>query len=162
MGKKIAAVLAALLLSGCGTQETFETVLDDFAEPVLASVRQMYVILPPEAASPVLESETGVVYVCEDYEIHQQVLPSGDLSATVKEVSGYDLENLTMVSTRQEDCKRYDFVWVAASDQGEQIGKGCILDDGSHHYALTVLGKSDTAGAYESVWWEILNSFSLG
>lgn len=161
MKMKVMIAVIALLLTGCGAEETFETISDEFAQPVLAEIRQIYVSLPENAAVPVLESENGAVYVCDAYEVYQQVLPAGDLGATVREVSGYDLENLTLVNTRQGDCKRYDFVWATASDQGDRVGKGCILDDGSHHYVLIVLGNAENAGEYESVWREILNSFAL-
>ena len=154
-------MLMALLVTGCGTKETMETVSDDFVQPVMAEVRQVMISLPEDAAAPALESEGGAVYVCEDYEVYQQVLNAGDLGATVREVSGFDMENLTVVKTSQKDCKRYDFVWAAASDRGDRVGKGCILDDGSYHYVLTVLGDAETAGDYEAVWREILDSFSL-
>ena len=161
MKMKVLIAVIALLLTGCGAEETFETVADEFAQPVLAEIRQIHVSLPEDAAVPVLESENGAVYACDAYEVYQQVLPAGDLGFTVREVSGYDLENLTLVNTRQGDCKRYDFVWAAAAEQGDRVGKGCILDDGSYHYVLTVLGNAETAGEYEAVWREILNSFSL-
>ncbi len=161
MKMKILIACIALLLTGCGGQETMETVSDEFVQPVLAQIRQVCVSLPEDAAAPVLEDENGAVYVCEDYEVYQQVLPAGDLGATVRTVSGYDPENLTVIHTWQDDCKRYDFVWVAAGDQGDRVGKCCILDDGNYHYTLTVLGNAESAGEYEAVWREILNSFSL-
>ena len=162
MKRMVLFPLIALLLTGCGAEETFETVSDDFAQPVMAEIRQVNVSLPEDAAAPALESERGAVYVCEDYEVYQQVLSAGDLGATVREVSGFDLENLTVVTISQDGCKRYDFVWAAASEQGDRVGKGCILDDGSYHYVLTVLGNADTAGDHEAVWREIFDSFSLG
>ena len=161
MKRKILIAMTALLLTGCGAQETLETVSDDFVQPVMADMRQMSVILPEDAAAPVLESEQGAVYVCEEYEVYQQVTSAGDLGATVREVSGYDPENLTVIATSQGDCRRYDFVWSSAADQGDRVGKGCILDDGSYHYVLTVLGNAESAGKYEAVWREIFDSFAL-
>ncbi len=159
---KVLIALMALLLTGCGAEETFETVSDDLMQPVMAQMRQVSVWLPGDAAAPALESEDGAVYVCEDYEVYQQVLPSGDLEATVRSVSGFDLENLTVVTSSRNECKRHDFVWASASEQGDRVGKGCILDDGSYHYILTILGNAETAGKYEAVWREIFDSFSVG
>lgn len=161
MKMKFLIVLIALLLTGCGAEETFETLSDEFVQPVMAEMRQVDISLPESAAVPALESESGAVYVCEDYEVYRQVLSAGDLGATVREVSGFDLEELTVISTSRGDCKRYDFVWAAASDRGDRVGKGCILDDGSYHYVLTVLGDAETAGNYEAVWREIFESFTL-
>ena len=162
MKKRMAIALVALLLSGCGGEEVFEVVEDVWVQPVSAEVRQVTVNLPPESASPVLENEGGAVYVCDTYEVYQQVLPSGDLSASVRAVSGYAPEELTMVKTNQGDTKRYDFVWVSAADSGDRVGKGCILDDGNYHYVLTVLGNADTAEENRAVWQEILESFAIG
>lgn len=161
MKRKVLIALMALLLTGCGAEETFETVSDDLVQPVMAQMRQITVSLPEDAAVPALESEGGAVYVCQDYEVYQQVLSAGDLEATVRAVSGFDPEKLTVVTSSRDGCKRYDFVWAAASEQGDRVGKGCILDDGSYHYVLTVLGNAETAGKYETVWREIFESFSV-
>ena len=158
---KVLIALMALLLTGCGAEETFETVSDDLVQPVMAQMRHVSVWLPEDAAAPALESEDGAVYVCEDYEVYQQVLPSGDLEATVRSVSGFDLENLTVVTSSRDGCKRHDFVWASASEQGDRVGKGCILDDGSYHYVLTVLGNAESAGENEEEWRQILDSFAL-
>lgn len=161
MKRKVLIAWMALLLTGCGAEETFETVSDDLVQPVMAQMRQITVSLPEDAAVPALESEGGAVYVCQDYEVYQQVLSAGDLEATVRAVSGFDPEKLTVVTSSRDGCKRYDFVWAAASEQGDRVGKGCILDDGSYHYVLTVLGNAETAGKYETVWREIFESFSV-
>ena len=161
MKKRIAIVCLALLLSGCGKTETFETVADEWVQQVMAEPASVSLYLPPEAATPVLESGEGAVYDCGEYAICRQDLPAGDLSATVQSVTGYSLEELTMLETKQGDAKRYDFVWVSASEEGEQVGKGCILDDGNYHYVVTVLGDADTANDYQEVWQDILSSFSL-
>lgn len=162
MKRKIGIALIALLLTGCRQREIFETVSDVWIQPAAVQIREMYAVLPPDAASPVLEGEGGTLYVCDDYEIHQQVLPAGDLSATVKAVSGYEAEDVTLVKTVQGEEKRYDFVWASVSDGGDRIGKGCILDDGSHHYVITILGNAESAEQNGAVWRETLASFTLG
>lgn len=153
--------LAALLLTGCGTEETFETVTDEWVQPVAAEIREVYVALPPEAVSPVLEGDGNRMYICGDYEIYQQTLNAGDLGATVQSVSGYELDDITIVETMQGDCKRYDLVWASAGEVGDRVGKARILDDGNYHYVLSVLGDADTAGEYKLVWQDMFASFSL-
>ena len=161
MKKQIAMVLCAFLLTGCASETVYEIVSDEWVQPVSAEVRQILLTLPAEAASPALEEDGGAVYICDQFEVYQQILPSGDLSATVRTVSGFDAENLTVLKTMQADAKRYDFVWACAADSGDRIGKGCILDDGNYHYVLTVLGDASAAAECSGIWQEIFNSFAL-
>lgn len=161
MKKWVLIALAALILTGCGTEETFETISDDLIEPAVAELREVYVSLPPEAAAPVLESDGDWVCICGDYEIYQQTLSAGDLSATVRTVSGYALEDITVLETVQGDCKRYDLVWASAGETGDRVGKACILDDGNYHYVLSVLGDADTAQEHKTVWQGMFDSFTL-
>lgn len=161
MKKRVIVALAALMLTGCGTEETFETISDDLIQPVAAEIREVYVDLPPEAVTPVLEGEGDCMYICGDYEIYQQTLSSGDLSATVQSVSGYSLDDLTVMETEQGDYKRYDLVWASIGEVGDRVGKACILDDGNYHYCLSVMGDADTAGDHNLVWQAMFDSFAL-
>lgn len=161
MKKRILIALAALVLTACDAEETFETVSDEPVQAVVAECREVFLSLPPEAATPVLESETGCVYICGDYEIYRQTLDAGDLSATVKAVSGYTLTDVTILETTQGDCKRYDLVWACAGETGDRVGKACILDDGAYHYVLSVVGDAETAREHKQVWQAMLGSFSL-
>lgn len=161
MKKQIVIALAALLLSGCAAEETFETISDDSVQPVMARIREVSLNLPQEAASPALEDGENCVYLCGDYEIYRQTLSGGDLSATISAVSGYDMEDLTVLESVQGGCKRYNLVWASAGEQGDRVGKACILDDGSFHYVLTIMGDADTAWSHQEQWQAVLNSFSL-
>ena len=161
MKKRMAIALTALLLSGCGAETVFETVNDEWVQPVSAQVRQILITLPQEAASPALEAEGDAVYICRQYEVYRQILPAGDLSATVRAVSGYGTEDLTLLKTLQDGIKRYDFVWASAADSGDRVGQGCILDDGNYHYVLTVLGDAAEAESCQGDWQAIFDSFAL-
>ena len=112
--------------------------------------------------SPVLgKDDGGTMYFCKDYDISVQTMESGDLRKTVEQVSGYSMEDLTIMETAVSDYIRYDFVWSAAGELGQQVCKACILDDGSYHYVLAVMGNADTAGEYGEIWNGILDSFCL-
>lgn len=161
MKKQVLIALAALLLSGCAAEETFETISDDLAQPVMAENRKISLNLPPEAASPALEDGANCVYLCGDYEVYCQTLSGGDLPATIRTVSGYDMEDLTVLKSTQEGYQRYDLVWASAGEQGDRVGKACILDDGAYHYVLTVMGNADTAWSHQEQWQAVLDSFSL-
>lgn len=156
----IIAVLS-VFLTGCGAQETFETVADDVAAPAAAQMRQTIVELPKEAASPTVESESGRIYLCDGYEISLQTLLGGDLQSTIRAVSGYDPGELTVMHTQNGDLDRYEFVWASAGEGGDRIGRAAVLDDGSYHYVLTVLGDAETAWSQQDEWIRMFQSFCV-
>ena len=151
--------LLALLLTGCGSKEVMETVADEWVVPVMAQPLQITVDLPGEAAIPVSETDSGRLYLCQDYEIAMQTLSAGDLNATVQTLSGYEKDQLTLVQTQSGDAKRYDFVWVSAGENGERLGRGVILDDGQYHYCMSVL--RDAEAVSQVVWRDVFASFEL-
>ena len=161
--KKIAmALLLGLLLSGCGAKETLETVADDIPlQPVLAQPAQISVRLPDNAVSPVLESDTEQVYFCEDYEIAIETRASGDLSGTITAMTGFDPEQLTVMHTSPAGVDRYQFVWAPAGEDGDRLGRGVVLDDGSYHYCMTVLRDAENQKKSQVVWSDVFSSFSL-
>ena len=161
--KKIAlALLLALLLSGCGAKETLETVSDDIPlQPVLAQPAQISVRLPDNAVSPVLESDTQQLYFCEDYEIAIETRSSGDLSGTITALTGFAPEQLTVMHTSPEGVDRYEFVWAAAGEDGDRLGRGVVLDDGSYHYCMSVLRDAENPKKSQVVWSDVFSSFAL-
>ena len=154
-------LLLSLLLAGCAAEETFETVADEWVQSVAAPVRDVNLTLPEDAASPVSAGEKGVLYQCAGYEIMVETLSSGDLEATLREVTGHSRENLTLLETRTGDVKRYDMIWSCLGEQGQQLCRGCILDDGNYHYVLTVLAAAEQAGEFEQEWNDLFSSYSL-
>ena len=118
---------------------------------------------PPagHAVAPVLESDSEQVYLSEDYEIIVETVSGGDLSATIQRISGYTPDNLTVMETAQDGAKRYDFVWASAGENGDQLGRAVILDDGNYHYCLSVLRDADTTEKSQIVWRDVFDSFKL-
>ena len=156
----LSVLMMALLLCGCGAEQTLETVADELVVPVMAQPRKISVSLPGEAAMPAVESDSGRIYVCEDYEIVIQNYPSGDLSATIEELSGYTMDRLTVMATDQDGTDRYDFVWASAGEDGDQLGRAVILDDGNYHYTMTVTRPADTTETSQITWSQVFHSFA--
>ena len=152
-------VLLALILCGCCTQETFETISDEPVQQVMAAPREISVRLPDNAVAPVLETDARQVYLSEDYEIVIETLASGDLDATIRSISGFDKDQLTVMETQWEDVTRYEFVWAAAGENGDRLGRAVVLDDGSHHYCMSVLRDADAVS--QVVWRDVFGSFAL-
>ena len=154
-------LLAALLLAGCGQVEAAETVADVWEEPVaVAAPREVRLELPGEAVACAMESDTGRLYFGDGYEVMVQTLTGGDLDSTIWELTGFDREDITLIQTRAEAPQRWEFAWAAAGEQGQRVGRGLILDDGTYHYCLTVLQDAGDEDC-QIIWSEVFNSFEL-
>jgi len=138
-----------------------ETVADEWVEEAQAAAREILVELPEEAAAPAAENADGRIYVCSDYEIEIHTMAGGDLDRTIRSLSGYGKEDLTVISSGGGDMKRYDFVWAAAGEEGDRVGRAVILDDGNYHYTMTVLRDADTVETSQIVWRTVFESFTL-
>ena len=159
--KKLAMLLAmALVLSGCGTRETFETVADEMVQSVMAEPREIWVSVPEDSAMPAMESENGCVYICKDYAVAVQTVGSGDLNATVQLVSGFDRDRVTLLKTNRDGLDRYDFVWTCAGEN-QQLGRAAILDDGNYHYVVSATIDAALIEEYQEIWNGIFESFTL-
>lgn len=162
MKKCMSLLLLALLLTGCAGAETMETVAD---QPVIleeAPRRQVLVTLPEEAAVPVSESESGKLYLCDGYEIQLQTLAAGNLDATLRTVTGYGQQELSLIRTGINGIKRYDLVWSCLGESGDRVGRAAIYDDGNYHYVLSVLTDADRVRDWEEVFSELFAGYSLG
>lgn len=160
MKKLWIVLLAALVLSGCGVQETVETIADEWIIPVAAKPRETNLNLPGEALACAMESNAGRMYFGDSYEVSVQTLSSGDLNATLEDITGFSRDDLTVMKTQSGDVDRWEFVWAAAGEKGERLGRGVILDDGEYHYCLSVLQDTDVTDC-QIIWSEVLRTFEL-
>lgn len=160
--KRILVIFVFLLfLCGCGVKETVETVADEWMVPAMAQPKSIRLVVPGEASVCTMESDTGRLYIGDCYEIAVQTLSAGDLDATLRSLSGFSVEELTVMRTMDGSAKRYEFVWTAAGEKGERLGRGIILDDGDYHYCLSVLRDMELPKDCQVVWSEIYQSFGL-
>ena len=161
--KKLWIVLVlGLVLSGCGSQETFETVSDLYAQPVSAILQQVVLDIPQDAVAAVMQSDSeGTMYLCDDYTITVQTFASGDLNKTLQTATGYGKDKLQIMRTHANNAKRYECVWTAAGEGETQVGRTCVLDDGSYHYVLTVMAAEKQAGALMQTWNALMESFCI-
>ena len=161
MRKLLLFVALTLLLAGCGASETFETVADEMLQEVAVQAREIRGELPEDSVLPAMEAEKGKIYLCGDYDVAAQILPSGDLEATVRSISGYGIEELTGIQTASGELDQYEFVWTTAGEMGQNIGRATILDDGNYHYVLSATIDAGLIGEYQEVWNGIFESFHL-
>lgn len=162
MKRTLSLVMMLVMLSGCGAVETFETVADEVAEPVMAQMEGIQLEVPEDAAVTVMGRQDGdVIYLCDGFSLAVQTLQAGDLHGTIQAVSGFDADQVTVIRTQTQDVDRYDWVWSAAGEGGDQLCRAAVLDDGAYHYTLTAMADAGAAGALEQQWDEIFGSFRL-
>ena len=155
-------LLCVALLSGCGAEEVFETVADVPAEPVMSPQRQVRVELPQDAAAHVMEDGEGAkMYLCDGYSLWLQTLPGGDLDRTVRTVSGLERQGLSLIGRMDGQVRRYEWVWSAAGENGDQLCRAAVLDDGQWHYCMaTMVSAEDNAFVRERLD-QVFSSFGV-
>ena len=154
-------LIIALLLCGCGAEQTFETVADEMVQQVMAQPREVSLTLPEETLLPAMESDGRTLYLCSGYDVAVQTFSGGDLDATVRQVSGFGAVELTIMETKAGENQCYEFVWTAATDLGEQVGRAMILDDGIYHYTVTATAPAEKAAEYQEMWNGMFESVNL-
>jgi len=161
--KWLVFLVTAVLLCGCGTQQTFETVADEMVQTSTAYRRTVLVDIPSDAAVFAGGQEReDALYFCSRYTMGIQILDGGSLDASLRTVSGYSGEDISMVQQQSGDVTRYDFVWSSAGEGGLQLGRGALLDDGSYHYVLTCMVPEGDAAQVQEDWDDLFSSFALG
>lgn len=152
--------LLLTLLTGC-SEPVYETMgnVVHVGQPQ-TSFREVLLDFP-EDASVLTASGTDILYACGGYTMSLQNMQSGDISATIRTLSGYDPAQLTVIESKCGDHNRYDWVWVAAGEEGDVLCRGAILDDGNCHYSLCVSADANEAGPLSQTWNELFDSFCL-
>ena len=162
MKRMLCLMLCACVLAGCTGPESYETMTDLYYAPTRQEPAQITLQLPDEAALSVLEREDGgKIYLCDGYTVSVQILASGDLDATLKSVTGYGKANLKGIGWRQGSLQRYECAWASTGEEGDQVGRAVVLDDGTYHYVVTVLGQAALAGSMSDTWAAITDSVDL-
>ena len=149
------------LLSGCGAAETYELVTDEPVQQVSAQPREMHFFLAEETAMPVMETDSGKLYLCGEYDVMSQIFDGGDLERTIRQVSGFSPEDLTVIQTESKDVKKTEFVWTSAAEEGHRICRATVLDDGNYHYVLSATVPAEKIEEYQEIWNGIFETFEL-
>ncbi len=153
-------ILVCFLL-GCTSPKDFETMSDVYQISQLPQAAKMSVVLPEDASVMVMEETEGKIYLCDGYCVMLQTFPGGDLDATLTSVTGHRREELPLMEWEKEGMTRYECVWAAAGEEGDQVGRLLLLDDGRYHYALTVLSDAQRAGELADTVQTVFQSLYL-
>ena len=162
MKKLVLVLLCSFLLTGCQATPTFETLGPvQHQADVAPAMAEVQLSLPETADTAVFQQQGNTLYHCEGYTLTVQTCASGDMSATIKELSGFSPEKLTVLETAAGEHKRYDWVWTAAGEGGDVLCRSAVLDDGNYHYCMTVMAPAQQAGALTEEWNNLFCSFGL-
>ena len=161
--KKVGMILLmCLLMTGCAAKETFETISDVYDIPAMAAPGQLMLSLPENAVMMTMaDTEDRKLYLCDGYSVTTQILEGGDIERTFRHATGFEKDSLTVIETRQDDCKRYDCAWSAVGEGGDQVFRCVILDDGQQHYTVTLCTEASIAGELTGIWSDISNSATV-
>lgn len=160
MKRWIILLVIVFLLTGCSNELDFESVQDVYAPQELTASACLAVSLP-EAEHTELELDGAKLCVYEDFEVMILTLPSGNLDATLQEISGYDASELTVMNTVEGVNRRYDTIWASAGEGGDLVGRATVIDDGCFHYVIAVMAKAENAGSLTEDWNQLFSSVSL-
>ena len=161
MRKMIVVLISVLILAGCGSTQTLETIADEPVLAVSAEQRKVTVELPDDAAVMTMSCDNKTIYLCGGYEICFEVLDAVDLDRTIKQVTGFHEEYLTVLKTGYEGFSKHEMVWSSAGETGDYLGRAVVLDDGDHHYVLSALAPADMVQNLEGQWEEMFASFQF-
>ena len=161
MRKMIVILISVLMLAGCGSTQTLETIADEPVLAVSAEQRKVKVELPDDAAVMTMSCDNKTIYLCGGYEICFEVLDAVDLDRTIKQVTGFHEEYLTVLKTGYEGFSKHEMVWSSAGETGDYLGRAVVLDDGDHHYVLSALAPADMVQNLEGQWEEMFASFQF-
>ena len=154
-------LLPVLALWGCAVEPDLEVISDDYViatEPASA----VWVMWPEEAEAMAEGLGEDRIYFCNGYTLTVQTLAAGDLDRTLRNVTGFDADRLTLWQTEENGLTRYECAWSCAGEGGDQVARLVLLDDGTYHYAVCVMADADKAGKLTELWNQVLETVSLG
>lgn len=158
MKRMILLVICVLLLSGCSTEQTMETLSDDLSVSAAAEASKIFISVDEENAAVFYDGNGGELYLCEGYTVAVQTLVGGDVARSVELLTGFSKEDLTVMQTLRDGLTAYEYVWCAAGEREDQICRGMLIDDGTYHYAVTVMADYTLAGQMQDTWQTVFDS----
>lgn len=154
--KIIVLLCVCALLTGCAATPTFETLGQvQHEQPVVRKTASADI--PADALE--LENGTDGAWLCGSYYLEIRTVQSTDLGETVQTLSGCDEEKLTVMTLSDHGMDRYEWVWTAMSEEGRQLGRAVVLDDGNFHYCLSAVGPAEQGSSLAAEWNELFSTF---
>jgi len=151
----------AVCLCGCGAEQTMETISDDLAVLAEDPASQIAISVADEDAVTFFGEDGSRLYLCDDYTVTVQTLSGGDIDQSMRTVTGFPKDSLTVIKTEKDGVTQYEYAWSTAGENEDQICRGVILDDGTYHYAVTVMADYSQAADLQDTWQAVFESVIL-
>ena len=163
MKKWVIWVIAAAVLSGCSAQPAYETIGNAWAVSEPAAVQgTMNFALPDGAQMQTMGDDTGAASYCVgQWEIWTQCYPGGDIRFTLEQVSGMSAEAMTIVSSQVHSMPCAQVAWTTNTQDGAQVVRTAVFDDGNYHYCISVSVPEADAGEAGEFFSQILSSVTI-
>lgn len=162
----VAAAALAALLCGCASEATTWETVDDTIVEASGPAEEPYIItfgIPEDVGiEPLHEGNRNLYSHKEDqYEILSDVVTAPNADDAIRQVSGFDAEDLDVVETTRFGLPEYRFAWVSESDEGSYVSQAAVVEDGSYYYALVFSVREEAGNAYDSCAEEVFSSFGI-
>ncbi len=166
--KWIWALLLPVFLTGCQAETVpqWETVDDELVE-VIEVIQEPYAMtfgIPDDAVLEVFaSSDTRKVYLQEngDYEITSEALRADSIADVVQELTGFSMEDLTVMQTLRGSLPEYQFAWTSNTGSGGIVSRATVLDDGGYFYALVFSVQESCGDQYQDCAQSVFSSFGI-
>ena len=154
-------LLFGVFFCGCNGAESFEVLGDEIGEFPVAEPAKVELKIPEDGTLDVMSGSDWQYYEGEHYQIILQTYPSGNLSQTLQNITGYNKDNLSVMEISGEGIDKFLCAWSAVSEEGELVGRCTVLDDGVYHYCLSVLVDAEVSGEIRDAVDAVFATYSL-
>lgn len=167
MKRAIPFLLVILLLCGCGAERAVTETVCDEVQPASSWLRDAYAItfaVPDDAeALPVSPAENRRVYLQPDglYEIETRVLLASDVGSAIRQVSGFDADDLDVVRLTRFSMPEYRFAWYRAAGESGMVCRADLFRDGDRYYVVTVSVREDAGREAHRLATEVFSTVGL-
>ena len=96
-----------------------------------------------------------------NYEIVSRTIASCDLSSVVREISGFEPEQLQILHTTRYGMDECHFVWCSQTEQGTRLSRADAIFAAPYCYALIFSADEEHAARYTATQEQVFSSFSL-
>lgn len=151
----------AICLCGCNAEQTMETISDDLTVLAEEQACEVAVSVADEDAVTFFGEDGSRLYLCDNYTVTVQTLSGGDIDQSMRTVTGFSKDSMTVIKTVKDGITQYEYAWSAIGEKEDQICRGVMLDDGTYHYAVTVMADYSQAADLQDTWQAVFESVAL-
>ncbi len=162
MKKWFCILLAFLFMSGCGgPQPVMETVTDDMAQTVSYQPEYEILIYIPQDVTVLSEDAAGTweVYLHKDgdYRIETKTLFADTAQSAIRQITGLNAEELTVLETKRFDLPEYRFVWFSEGSNH----RADLVQDGEQFYCVIFSTAEAVGNSCKEIMTQVFASFGI-